>query len=127
MSYKDYTMTALEELLDDLTSREEEILVYLAAVRLKKEGLYNEINNRIDALQALKAGKTKVKVATRKCTCDFDQAWVGKCKETDLLENGQCEKHQQNCRCGKLATRDCAATIGPLICGAPLCGSCRCH
>ncbi len=74
--------------------------------------------------------------------CKFNMAWVGKCKkptgtavdEYDPFTEQEvaveyCEKHLKlKCRkCGKQATHDCSATIGPMICGAPVCDDCRCH
>ena len=60
-----------------------------------------------------------------KLTCGFDRAWQGSCKCTDILDNGQCESHQDKCSCGKLATRSCEHT-GQFVCGRPLCDECRC-
>jgi hypothetical protein len=57
--------------------------------------------------------------------CNFDIAWVGRCKEPST-ENGCCEKHAKLkcCSCGEQATRDCDETMG-LVCGAPLCDKCE--
>lgn len=57
--------------------------------------------------------------------CGFDEAWVGICKSTDILDNGQCTKHQNLCCVCReqLATRSCSHT-GQFVCGAPLCDDC---
>lgn len=56
-------------------------------------------------------------------TCGFDEAWVGPCKNAL-----PCKTHdEQVCKCGRKATQNCSATLGPLVCGMPLCGRCRCH
>ena len=61
-----------------------------------------------------------------KRTCGYHIAWVGSCKNTELLENGQCEKHQEKCSfCENLAIDSCDHT-GFLVCGAPLCKKCKC-
>lgn len=59
--------------------------------------------------------------------CKFSIAWVGKCKNKTINNSDFCLEHLQNkCRCGKQATHECDATIGPMVCGALLCDSCRC-
>lgn len=54
-------------------------------------------------------------------TCNFDIAWVGRCKEPA----GQCEKHADlKCAgCGLPAVKSCDHT-GGFVCGAPLCAGC---
>ena len=73
--------------------------------------------------------------------CNFNIAWVGRCKEPVVGANGSdnpfvddseeldyCKKHLAvKCKCGKQATRNCSDTIGPMVCGAPLCDECRCN
>lgn len=53
--------------------------------------------------------------------CDFDEAWIGRCKN-----NKPCEKHDKLVcvSCGEKATRSCESTNG-LVCGAPLCDACE--
>lgn len=53
--------------------------------------------------------------------CGFNEAWIGRCKN-----KVPCEKHSglKCCRCGKPATRSCEDTFA-LVCGAPLCATCR--
>jgi hypothetical protein len=65
-------------------------------------------------------------VKTPKPICQFSQAWVGRCESTNILDNGQCEKHQDKCSCGELATNSCAHA-GQFVCGRPLCDNCRCN
>lgn len=59
-------------------------------------------------------------------TCGFSMAYVGSCKSTEISNNGQCEKHQDKCSCGELATNSCAHA-GQFVCGRPLCDNCRCN
>ena len=58
--------------------------------------------------------------------CKFNKAWVGRCKE-EADESGFCEEHRgMVCSsCGAVATRNCSETMGPLVCGAPLCDDCE--
>lgn len=57
--------------------------------------------------------------------CIWDMAWVGRCGETALVGKDVCEKHVAQCRnCNSTATHDCDATVGPLVCGYPLCDDC---
>lgn len=53
--------------------------------------------------------------------CNFDKAWVGKCKNAL-----PCSDHENLtcCVCGKPATQECPATFG-FVCGCPLCDSCE--
>lgn len=53
--------------------------------------------------------------------CGFDEAWIGKCKNTC-----PCEKHGNlKCiSCNEIATRSCDET-GQFVCGAPLCDNCE--
>ena len=113
---------------EDLTRRLEELrttermqLAELGKTRRLIKEVDKEIDKRIDSLKAIKA----IKPVDKAC-CGFDIAWVGNCKSTDLFENGQCEKHQNLCSCGKLATRECDHT-GQFVCGRPLCDTCRCN
>ena len=56
--------------------------------------------------------------------CEWNIAWMGRCKEP--AENGSrfCKKHQQKCcSCGEPATHECEET-GQFVCGAPLCNEC---
>lgn len=60
--------------------------------------------------------------------CEFSIAWVGRCKNPSVESSNVCELHaQKTCRCGRQAVRECDAVIGPMVCGMPACGSCRCH
>jgi hypothetical protein len=54
-------------------------------------------------------------------TCDFDEAWRGRCK----TPKDECEKHADlKCAsCGLKAIKSCDHT-GGFVCGAPLCGGC---
>ena len=54
--------------------------------------------------------------------CDFDEAWIGRCKN-----NKPCEKHDKLVcvSCGEKATRSCESTAAGLVCGAPLCDACE--
>jgi hypothetical protein len=58
--------------------------------------------------------------------CEWDRAWIGPCENE--VTNGQfCDEHRRKCvSCGGEATHDCSTTLGPLVCGQPLCGSCSC-
>lgn len=74
-------------------------------------------------------------------TCKFNRAWIGNCKNPvvgavesddpfidDTHEGDFCEKHQGiKCKCGNQAVRECSDTLGPMVCGAPLCKTCRCN
>lgn len=61
-------------------------------------------------------------------TCQFDQAWVGKCKKPVVKGEDYCRDHiNVKCGCGKQATHNCEQTMGPMICGRNLCDSCRCN
>lgn len=58
--------------------------------------------------------------------CVWIKAWVGRCTAA-ADESGLCADHQARCRaCGKPATHDCHSTLGPLVCGTPLCDGCEC-
>ena len=52
--------------------------------------------------------------------CNFNQAWIGKCKKTDCSEH----KDLKCCSCGEKATKSCDETMG-LVCGAKLCDNCE--
>lgn len=58
-------------------------------------------------------------------TCQYDMPWRGSCGSKIILDNGQCEDHQDKCSCGKLATHGCAHA-GQFVCGRPLCDDCKC-
>ena len=56
--------------------------------------------------------------------CKFDNGWAGKCAKPS--DNGWCSKHE-NAKCAsckKKAIGSCDVDVGPLVCGAPLCGDC---
>jgi hypothetical protein len=59
-----------------------------------------------------------------KFMCQFSRAWIGKCKK-----DGEpfCEDHNglKCSSCGEPATGECAETLGPLVCGVPLCPDCE--
>ena len=54
--------------------------------------------------------------------CNFVAAWVGICNAPS-----PCEKHKNiKCKkCGEAATHTCSYP-GFMVCGAPLCGRCKC-
>ena len=53
--------------------------------------------------------------------CGFVLAWVGPCNN-----EMPCTKHQDmKCSCGAPAVRECDETMGPMVCGSPLCGNCE--
>ncbi len=56
--------------------------------------------------------------------CQFDKAWVGKCKTPS--DNGWCSKHEKlKCvSCSSKATRSCEVGLS-LTCGCALCGECK--
>lgn len=83
----------------------------------------SEIDRRISLLTSIKSFKV---VKTDNSTCGFNKAWIGACESRDLLENGQCCEHQTKCHCGKLATNECSHTF-QLVCGRPLCDTCKCN
>lgn len=69
--------------------------------------------------------------------CIFNRAWIGKCGKPaigddnpftqDINESDYCDDHRdKKCRCGAQATHECSNTIGPMVCGMPLCDDCRC-
>lgn len=64
--------------------------------------------------------------------CRFMLAWRGQCTNdgrtiSPEVDQIRCPEHMDlTCQqCGKLATHDCAQTMGGLICGAPLCNDCE--
>ena len=70
-------------------------------------------------------GNDLSKVEIPKPTCGFSAAYAGQCKSTKVLDNGQCENHQDKCcMCGELATQSCSHA-GQFVCGAPICDSCN--
>jgi len=61
-------------------------------------------------------------------SCQFVIAWVGTCKKPTKEGKDYCEKHEkEKCSCGGQAVTECSATIGPMVCGRPLCGNCNCN
>lgn len=59
--------------------------------------------------------------------CKFELAWVGKCNKPTVRGSEMCEKHAgiECCSCGQPATRECDETLGPFVCGFPLCDKCE--
>ena len=59
-------------------------------------------------------------------TCNFDKAWVGPCRNPVETEGERCAEHTgQDCAsCNAPASRQCDETMGPFVCGAPLCVDC---
>jgi hypothetical protein len=57
--------------------------------------------------------------------CNFNIAWVGKCKKP-AVKNGRCEEHADLvcASCGAPATHSCEET-GQFVCGASLCDDCE--
>lgn len=58
--------------------------------------------------------------------CEWNEAWIGDCKDT-AVENGDfCEEHQkETCiSCGAKATHSCGET-GQFVCGFSLCDDCE--
>ncbi len=58
--------------------------------------------------------------------CGWGIAWVGECKRP-ATTCGRCAEHAgKTCVCcGAAAVRECHQTVGPLVCGHPLCRTCR--
>lgn len=61
--------------------------------------------------------------------CVWGKAWIGPCgEETSNHNNTYCKEHSyikcSSCHTN-FATHDCDQTMGPLVCGAPLCNGCR--
>lgn len=59
--------------------------------------------------------------------CQFQIAWVGRCKNYCVTNNdSMCQEHSELtcCSCGKPATKQCDHT-GGLVCGANLCDGCK--
>lgn len=57
--------------------------------------------------------------------CNWTISWVGRC-QTEVEDGPYCPKHRHACRsCGATADHDCETTVGALVCGVPLCASCR--
>jgi hypothetical protein len=69
-------------------------------------------------------GEKKVKGADM-AECKFNIAWIGDCGKE--CEGDFCEKHSKLkcCSCGAQATRECDATVGPLVCGCHICPDCE--
>lgn len=59
-------------------------------------------------------------------TCCYAEPWQGECGSKAILDNGQCDRHQSKCSCGKVATHGCSHA-GQFVCGRPLCDDCRCN
>lgn len=59
-------------------------------------------------------------------TCRYAEPWQGECGSKNILDNGQCEKHQSKCSCGQVATHGCSHA-GQFVCGRPLCDDCSCN
>jgi len=61
--------------------------------------------------------------------CSFVMSWAGMCHVKHPKSEGKfCARHRGlKCRCGRAASTDCDSVIGPMVCGMPLCGRCRCH
>lgn len=59
-------------------------------------------------------------------TCNFELAWMGKCKEPVTTNSMFCKKHKnEKCvSCGKPATHTCSET-GQFVCGFSLCDNCE--
>ena len=65
--------------------------------------------------------------------CNYTRAWTSPCGKPvadpiyGLPPMTKCIDHvDKTCRCGKPATGECEATMGPLCCGEPLCEKCPC-
>lgn len=59
-------------------------------------------------------------------SCKFIKSWIGPCGSKTNNPNGQCDEHQAKCcSCGALAVMDCEETMGPFVCGCPLCADCE--
>lgn len=90
--------------------------------RLEKEGYHVTRNDG--------PKKNLTKISWEKAVdeqCQFDIAWVGRCKQT-ADKTGFCDEHKkEKCRCGKQAVKSCDATIGAFVCGATTCGRCSHH
>lgn len=59
-------------------------------------------------------------------TCTYCPPWSKPCGSEKILDNGQCEHHQEKCSCGNVATHGCSFA-GQFVCGRPLCADCRCN
>lgn len=57
-------------------------------------------------------------------TCAFQLAWRGPCA-APTLETYCAEHSGRRCQCGAVATRECDATMGPLVCGVYICDVCK--
>lgn len=59
--------------------------------------------------------------------CDYVRAWSSQCGRLVEDDGDYCEDHvlRKCCVCHRQATHDCDETWF-LVCGKPLCGSCRC-
>lgn len=73
-------------------------------------------------MEARKKEEIKELELTNKCT--FNLSWIGWCKKDGFPF---CDEHKkEHCRvCEKQATRQCS-NAGSLVCGLPLCESCKC-
>ena len=89
------------------------------------KGTFNDKIDRVLTAVYAAVGGARQPVKARECV--FSMAWVGQCKKP-AAHGDFCAQHvAEKCRCGRQAVRDCDATIGPMVCGQPLCGKCRCH
>lgn len=59
--------------------------------------------------------------------CRYSLAWRGPCRAPVELEGQHCDDHQrENCAsCGASATGECSETMGPFVCGQPICDNCE--
>jgi hypothetical protein len=62
----------------------------------------------------------------KKDECEYNLAWIGKCKNSAINTNNRCTEHESTkcIVCGKLATHECSETF-QFVCGAPLCEDCE--
>ena len=60
--------------------------------------------------------------------CNFDEAWMGKCRKETVEGEHYCEEHLQvKCAvCGEQATHTCPEASS-LVCGTPLCDKKECR
>ena len=59
--------------------------------------------------------------------CGFGKAWTRPCNVIVTTEGERCAEHaNQKCSsCGAPPSRQCDETMGPFVCGAPLCADCE--
>ena len=60
-------------------------------------------------------------------SCIFSNCWVGPCRKETVGDSEFCQEHEKDVcgSCGKKATQSCGETMGPLVCGVPLCDQCE--